>query len=585
VSAVAPLPVAVPLATAAVVLFLNTVAPRRVVQALTLAAVAAEIGLAAALVHQTRSATTVYWFGGWTPRSGVALGISFTIDQVGAGAALVAGVVTAAAVVTTRWTIEDADGIVHALLLTLLAAMAGFCLTGDLFNLFVFFELMAVCAFGLAAYPTRSLSALRSALNLAITNSIGAFLVLIAIAILYSRTGALNLAQMGRQLATGGRADRLVIVALALITVGFLIKAAIVPFHFWLIDTATAAPIPLVIVLAGVLDSLAVYGVARVYWTVFATPLTGHQHALQAILVSLGAISAVGAGALSLAFRDPRRRVAFVMVAHTGIVLIGVGCLSARGIAGAVVYAVGDGTVKAAILVGLVLLGTARGRVGREPVDVPSSRRRQAGVALLTAGGLATAGLPLFATGLGKAAIEDAAGGAGFGWATPVIVLAAALTGAAVLDIAWSTVEVRAEPGRSRDTWAPLFCLGGVLLALSALASTLAGWAAGAGARFVATAAYQGRVLDNRVTPPAGAVAGVGLSTGGALLDAAAVAAAIALALAQRQTSARRVERPVRWGRSWVMVRRLHDGSIGDSATWVTIGTAAIAVVLATSGR
>ena len=139
----------------------NSVAPRRVVQALTLAAVFAEIGLAAALVHQTRSDTIVYWFGGWTPRSGVALGISFTIDQLGAGAALLAGVVTAAAVVTTRGRCEDADGIVHALLLTLLAAMAGFCLTGDLFNLFVFFELMAVSAFGLAAYQTRSLAALR----------------------------------------------------------------------------------------------------------------------------------------------------------------------------------------------------------------------------------------------------------------------------------------------------------------------------------------------------------------------------------------------------------------------------------------
>jgi len=430
---IAPLPVAVPLAAAAAVLFLHSVAPRRVVQAVTLAAVFAEIGLAAALVHQTRSATIVYWFGGWTPRSGVALGISFTIDQLGAGAALLAGVITAAAVITTRWTMQEADGIVHALLLTLLAAMAGFCLTGDLFNLFVFFELMAVSAFGLAAYQTRSLAALRSALNLAITNSIGAFLVLLAIALLYSRTGALNLAQIGRQLAAGGGADRLTIIALALLTVGFLIKAAIMPFHFWLIDTATAAPVPVVIILAGVLDSLAVYGVARVYWTVFATPLAGHQHALQAILVSLGALSALGAGVLSVFFRDPRRRIAFVMVAHTGIVLIGVGCLSGRGLAGAAVYAVGDGTVKAAILAGLVLIGAARPAPEGEPADLLSPRRRQAGVALLTVGGLATAGLPLFATGFGKAAIEDAAAGAGYAWATPLIVVAAALTGAAVL--------------------------------------------------------------------------------------------------------------------------------------------------------
>ena len=71
------------------------------------------------------------------------------------------------------------------------------------------------------------------------------------------------------------------------------------PFHFWLIDTATAAPVPIVIILAGVLDSLAVYGVARVYWTVFATPLTGHHHALQAILVVLGRTQRPGRRRLS----------------------------------------------------------------------------------------------------------------------------------------------------------------------------------------------------------------------------------------------------------------------------------------------
>jgi len=582
---IAPLPVAIPLATAAVVLFLNSVAPRRVVQALTLAAALAEIGLAAALVHQTRSATTVYWFGGWTPRSGVALGISFTIDQVGAGAALLAGVVTAAAVATTRWTIDDADGIVHALLLTLLAAMAGFCLTGDLFNLFVFFELMAVSAFGLAAYQTGSLSALRSALNFAITNSIGAFLVLIGIAMIYSRTGALNLAQIGRQLAADGQADRLTIIALALLSVGFLIKAAVVPFHFWLVDTATSAPVPLVIILAGVLDSLALYGVARIYWTVFATPLAGHQHTLQAMLISLGAISAVGAGVLSLVFRDPRRRIAFVMVAHTGIVLIGIGCLSARGVAGSVIYAVGDGTVKAALLIGLVLVGGARSEP--DPAPAVSPRRRQGGLALLTVGGLATAGLPLFATGLGKAAIEDSAASAGYAWAAPLIVLTAALTGGAVLDIARvaRAVPAAVEPNERRERWAVLLGLGVVLLGLSAVTTAIGGWAATAGSRFVNTAAYQGRVLDARTLLSAGTIARAGLSMSDALVDLLAVAAAIALAVGLGRPTGRRVERSITLARPWVVARRLHDGSIGDSATWATVGTATIAVILATGVR
>jgi multicomponent Na+:H+ antiporter subunit D len=255
--------------------------------------------------------------------------------------------------------VDEAAGVSHALLLAPLAAMAGFCLTGDLFNLFVFFELMAVSAFALTVYHTRSPAALRSALNFAITNTVGVFLVLIGIALLHSRTGALNLAQIGRQLAAAGHADRLTIIALSALLAGFLIKAAVVPFHFWIIDTASAAPIPLAMILAGVLDTLGVYAIARIYWTVFVSP-AGRHHAVQTVLIAIGALSATAGGVLAVTFRHPRRRLAFVMVAHTGILLIGVGCLTAGGVAGSAVYAVGDGAVKAALWAGLALIGLSR---------------------------------------------------------------------------------------------------------------------------------------------------------------------------------------------------------------------------------
>jgi formate hydrogenlyase subunit 3/multisubunit Na+/H+ antiporter MnhD subunit len=201
-------------------------------------------------------------------------------------------------------------------------------------------------------------------------------------------------------------------------------------------------------------------------------------------------------------------------------------------------------------------------------------------------GGLATAGLPLFATGFGKAAIENAAASAGYAWATPFIVVAAALTGAAVLTIAWTT-GAATEAGRTEhhERWAPLLVVGAVLLGLSAVTTTIAGWAARAGSRFVATAAYQGRVLDGRVLTPVGTVTGVGLSTGGALLDVLAVALAVLLAVGLAHGTTRHVERSITSSRPWVVIRRVHDGSIGDSATWVTVGTAAIAVILATGGR
>ncbi len=596
---IVPLPVVVPLAGAAVILFLNTVLPHRAAQAVTLLFVLAEVALSAALLHQARSGTIVYWFGGWTPRRGVALGISFTVDQIGAGGALLAGIVVAAAVATTRSTIEDAHGIVHALLLTLLAAMAGFCLTGDLFNLFVFFELMAVSAFALAAFHTGSRASLRGALNFAITNSIGAFLVLIGIALLYSRTGALNLAQIGRQLSARGPAglrappgpvDRLTIIAFALLTVGFLIKAAVVPFHFWLVDTASSAPLPLVMVLAGVLDTLGVYAVARVYWTVFAIPVAQHHDAVRAVLVGIGAISAAGGATMALLFREARRRLGFVMVSHTGILLIGVGCLSPAGLAGAGVYAIGDGTVKAALFVGVLLL-----QGGGAPGVTFSRARRGCGVGLLGIGALALAGLPLFATGLGKAAIEDAASAAGYRWVGSIVIGAAVLSAAAVLDLTWSMARTTTPAPRSAGDlrrggpWALPFAVGAGLLAVSAAAASMGRWATLATFRFVDTAGYQQRVLGATASAAvaSGAIgkvpATIRLSTDGVVVDLLTVVAAVALALGlNREVLVRRRRRQAApWTRVRVVMARLHDGSIGDSVTWVTVGTAAVALVFA----
>jgi multicomponent Na+:H+ antiporter subunit D len=578
-NALAPLPVVIPMATAAGVLAINSLGLARLVRTLTAAAIIVEVAIAVVLLYQTRSSSTVYWFGGWTPRNGSALGVSFSIDPIGAGAAAFAGLVTAAAL-TTMSSVREAVGIVHALVLTLLAAMAGFCLTGDLFNMFVFFELMAVSAFGLVAYHSDRLGPLRSALNLAITNSIGAFLLLIGIAVLYSRTGALNLAAIGHAVALGNVPARLLAVALAVFVVGFLIKAAVVPFHFWLIDTVASAPIGVVIILAGVLDGLGIYGLARLYWTVFAEMPAGHR-ALQVVLVSIGAITAVAGAALSLAFRDLRRTVAFVMVAHTGIVLIGVGCLTGAGLAGAAIYAISDGPVKVALVLGVCVL--ALDAPAGEPTETPglTGRRRRTGTLIVVAGGLALSGFPLFGTGLGKSVIEEAAKQIGFLWVVPLIVIAAATTGAAVMVIginAYRSAPAHRADGRS--WWLPAF-VAGLMLSLSAAISLAGSAIAPVAARFVDPAAYSQRVLGLPGGPSRSIQQHLGMTGIGWGLDLTAVALALALAFRLARPRSELRTRSLVFSRAWAAARRAYDGSISDSATWATIGTATVALVLA----
>jgi multicomponent Na+:H+ antiporter subunit D len=129
---IVPLPVVVPLGSAALLLMFGTVLPDRAARAFTIVAMLAETALAAALLHGARSGPIIYWFGGWTPRHGVPIGVSFAVDQLGAGAATFAGLIVTAATLTSTRSFPDRVALTHALMLTMLGAMAGFCLTGDI---------------------------------------------------------------------------------------------------------------------------------------------------------------------------------------------------------------------------------------------------------------------------------------------------------------------------------------------------------------------------------------------------------------------------------------------------------------------
>ena len=186
---------------------------RRLAGVVAVLAVLASAGLCAAALVEAHGDTLVVWFGGWEPRAGVAVGIDFAVDPIGAAMALFVAVLGVAALVMCIEVIQVEDNLFDAIALVFIAAMVGFCLTGDLFNLFVFFELMSVCAYVLVGYEIRKRAPLEGSLTFAITNSIGSILLLCGIALLYGRTGALNLAQMGRALAEGP-ADGLVVVVL-----------------------------------------------------------------------------------------------------------------------------------------------------------------------------------------------------------------------------------------------------------------------------------------------------------------------------------------------------------------------------------
>src|SRR5205823_7267271 len=161
----AALAVAGPLLAAALLMAAGRVLPRRVVEAAALlVAGAVAIALAVLLVRTSRG-TVVYWFGGWTPRRGIALGVTFAVDPLGAGLAALAALLMVAALVFSWRYFEAVGSLYHSLMMVLLAAMVGFALSGDLFNMFVFFELMGVAAYALTGYRIEERAPVQGALN------------------------------------------------------------------------------------------------------------------------------------------------------------------------------------------------------------------------------------------------------------------------------------------------------------------------------------------------------------------------------------------------------------------------------------
>ena len=597
------LPVAVPLLVAAALVGLGPVIRRKVADAVALATAVAVSALCAALLARTAGGPVVYWFGGWRPRDGVALGVAFTVDPVGAGLATLAGVLAVAALVYSWRIFEAVSPLYQALMLVFLAAIVGFCLSGDLFNMFVFYELLSVAAYALAGYHTEDPGSLRGALNFAMTNSVGAFLVLAGIALLYGRTGALNLAQLGQTLAAAP-ADRLVVVAFLLLMVGFFVKAAVVPFHFWLADAYALAPIPVGVLFAGVVSELGLYAVARVYWTVFSGPLAGGG-GLRAVLLLGAAATALLGGVMCVLQHHLARMLAYATVSHVGLTLAGFALLGRDGLAGAVLYLVADGLVKGALFVSIGLVQHHL-HDARELELHGRGRHLPWAAALMALGALGLAGVPPFGTFRGKALMEEAAATAGHPWLTALFVAVAALTSAALLRAAARVFLGLGPPVAPSGARSPAVAhphihstlVGPAVLLLAGaltvgLAPGLAGRVEAAAARFTDRPAYAAVVLQG-ATEPEEAATTTGQARGSLAVPAALavlsalLGAALALgALLPRRRPAGRLTLAA--GRVWAptaaVLRDLHSGNVGDSVTWLVVGLAGFGTLLALVAR
>jgi multicomponent Na+:H+ antiporter subunit D len=397
----APLCLAVPLLAAALLAPFTKHMPRWLSSCIAAGASLAVVGMSIALVLYTSAhGPVVHWMGGWTPRHELAIGISFSVDAMGAGLSAFIALLVFSATVYAWMKFDLVGTLFHSLLMAFLGAMCGYALTGDLFNMFVWFELMSAAAIALTAHKIEEAEAIEGAVNLAVTNTIAGFMVLLGIGLLYGRTDALNLAQLG-QVVAQRPPDALILASFALIVCGYFVKGAVVPFHFWLDDAHAVAPTPICILFSGIMVQVALYGVTRIYWTVYSPALSPHAHEIKVLFLGVGIATALIGAIMAYAQRHLKRLLAFSTVSHSGMFVAAIGLFDATGVAAAALFVLAHGLIKSGLF---VCAGNYLNRFRSLDENVLGGKGREAPLnsALFLLGGLALAGMPPFAISAAK---------------------------------------------------------------------------------------------------------------------------------------------------------------------------------------
>ncbi|HUZ11232.1 MAG TPA: proton-conducting transporter membrane subunit [Caulobacteraceae bacterium] len=582
VASLAPLTVAGPLAVAAAMLALAHALPRYVPDVIAILTALGVAAICAVLArHALEHGALVYWFGGWRPLGGVVLGIGFGVDPASAAIASFIGLLFAASLVFAWGYFDEVHAHFHVLMLLFLAAMVGFCLTRDLFDLFVWFEVMSVAAFALTAYQLEAPS-LAGALNFTVTNSLASFMMLGGVGLVYARAGVLDFQAHGQAVARAGH-DPVIAGAFCLLAAALMIKGATAPFHFWLSDAHAVAPSPVSVIFSGAMVASALFVLAKLGLQVFAGSADARA-LMRGLFVGLGAVSAVAGGLMAWRQRHLKRMLAFSTIAHLGVMLMGLASLTATGVAGLVVYFVGHGLVKGALfMLAGVLLATG------QSIDELRLRGRgrgqwATGLAMALAG-ILLGGAPWGVLDTGTDLVHAAAGGLARPWIAAAIVLGAGLTGAAVLR-ACGRIFLGLGPQAGEEAHSPtdeeteradrpLWLMLAPCLLLLALALLPAEAARGLVARAVAMLADPS-AIPARVPALGRTSAALGWASTALSLSIAAFALWRERLPRLLTGVADRATRPL-----FGVLKTPHSGLVGDYVAWIGVGLAAFSIALA----
>jgi len=432
------------------------------------AGVVALNGIAAALLWAaTTHGPEVYFLGDWPAPFGIVL----VLDQLSALMVAVLAALSLAVVLYAIGSGWDAKGAhFHPLLQFLLMGIGGAFLTGDAFNLFVFFEVLLIASYGLMVHGGGDRRT-RAGIQYVAFNLVGSSLFLFALALIYGVTGTLNMADLAEKLPTLPEGDSALIrVAAVMLFMVFAIKGALVPLQFWLPGSYANAP-GVVAAMFAVMTKVGAYGVLRFGTLVFPTSLAATGDLLSSLILPAGLVTlVVGAVGVMGASTLPRLA-AFAGIASMGTAFVVISAFTPATTAAALYYILHSILATATLFLVADLVTRRRAHARLDAAAPPIA---QSGLisALFLAAAVAMAGLPPLSGFIGKLLILDAfRGQAALIW--PVIlgssfllILGFARAGSTLF---WKAVALDAEPQEPRPEGLAFTATFGLLAGLALL--------------------------------------------------------------------------------------------------------------------
>ncbi|MBD8004184.1 Na+/H+ antiporter subunit D [Bacillus norwichensis] len=338
-------------------------------------------------------------FGGWQPP----FGILFVADSFSVLLVLTASIVTAICLLYAFFSIDRAreEMFFYPFVLFMVAGVNGSFLTGDIFNLFVCFEVMLLASYILISLGGTKIQLKESVIYVAI-NVLSSWFFLVAVAYLYGTVGTLNMAHLSQRIAESGQTPILTVISILFLLV-FALKAGML-LYFWLPGSYSAPPTAVAALFGALLTKVGIYSMFRLFSLVFY-----HEPQITHTLIGIMAgLTLIGGSLGAIAYRDIRLIISYNVIIGAGVILVGLAISTPSAIEGSIFYLIHDMVSKALLF---LLAGTMIALTGHAKMNRVSGLIRNYPVLgwLFFIVMLSLAGIPPLSGFLGKVLISQGA--------------------------------------------------------------------------------------------------------------------------------------------------------------------------------